>query len=159
MCSFTSSQSTGFLQAYIRCTYVTHNVNIYSFVILHFLMKKIQHFNVFIFLHNKLSTSNLEWWNINMLFKAWPWSRLYIFHESATSQAFRPELNGTNTPRPTHKFVRPPILYNWWYVLCSGIIFMEVRPHKLGHNATGFPSLAKNVVISSIQNVFQDETL
>ena len=130
-------QPMDWLFAGVHTMYVTYNINIYSFVILHFLMKN------YIFLHNKLNTSNLEWWNINMLFKAWPWSGLYIFHRSATSQAFRPQPNGTNTPRPTYKFVGLPNLYNWWYVSCSGITFMAIRPHKLGRNATRVPSLAK----------------
>ena len=118
-----------------------------------------QHLSVFIFLHNKLNTSNLEWRNKNMLFKAWPWSGRYIFHRSATSQAFRPELNDTNTPSPTHNFVRPPNLYKWWYVLCSGITFMAIRLHELRHNATSLPSLAKKFIICNIQNMLQNEIL
>jgi len=121
--------------------------------------EKLQHLSVFIFLHNKLNNSNLEWRNKNMLIKAWPWSGMYIFHRSATSQAFRPELNGTNTPHPTHNFVQPPNLYKWWYILCSVITFMAIRLLRFRHNATSIPSLAKNFIICNIQNVSRNETL
>jgi hypothetical protein len=102
---FFHQQPIDLLFAGVHSMYVTYNFNIHNSAILHFLIKN---YSILLCLFFFIPNST-HIWVTEYKYVFFKHDRYQcIFHGPVTPQAFRPELNDTNTPCPPHICLNGP---------------------------------------------------